>query len=58
MSAWRPVGSSSFSSFGTVIHGSPCRVVTFTPPAEPSASAADNLSRPSVIRCFRLVMNA
>ncbi|MFT9473642.1 hypothetical protein [Streptomyces sp. 11-1-2] len=31
MSAVRPVGSSSFSSFGTEIHGSPCRVVTFTP---------------------------
>ncbi|GAA2656688.1 hypothetical protein GCM10009864_23390 [Streptomyces lunalinharesii] len=31
------MGSSSFSSFGTLIHGSPCRVVTFTPPDEPSA---------------------
>ncbi|WP_345429783.1 hypothetical protein [Actinoallomurus vinaceus] len=33
---------------GTVIHGSPLRMVTFTPPAEPSASAPDSRSRPAV----------
>ncbi|MEU8837331.1 hypothetical protein, partial [Streptomyces sp900116325] len=43
---------------GTVIHGSLCRVVTFTPPAEPSASAADSRSSLSVIRCFKPVMNS
>ncbi len=56
--AARPVGSASGSSFGTVIHGSPLRVVTFTPPAEPSASAPDTWSRPAVMRFFKSAMNA
>jgi hypothetical protein len=56
--ASKPVGSSSLSSFGTVIHGSPLRVVTLTPPAEPSARPADNRSSPEVIRCFRPMMNS
>ncbi|CAM5610044.1 hypothetical protein SVIOM74S_07161 [Streptomyces violarus] len=58
LSAWRPVGSSHFSNFGTEIHGSLCRVVTLTPPAEPSVSAAVSRSRPFVIRCFRSVMHS
>lgn len=56
--AAKPVGSASGSSFGTVIHGSPLRVVTFTPPAEPSASEAEKRSRPAVMRFFRSAMNA
>ncbi len=58
LSVCRLVGSASGSSFGTVIHGSPLRVVTFTPPAEPSTSAADSRSRPAFMRFFRSAMNA
>jgi hypothetical protein len=52
------VGSASGSSFGTVIQGSPLRVVTFTPPAEPSASAAESPSRAAAMRFFKSSMNA
>ncbi|MEU7835587.1 hypothetical protein [Nonomuraea sp. NPDC049129] len=37
---------------------SPLRLVTFTPPAEPSASAPDSWSRPAVMRFFRSAINA
>ena len=58
LSAARFFGSGNFSSFGTLTHGCPPRVMIRTPPVVPAASAPFSLSSPDVIRSFKSAMNA
>ena len=56
--ALRFAGSGCLAICGTLIHGSPRRLVIFTPPVVPSRSASFSLHSAATCCSFRLVINA